>query len=244
VTGVPLPRLAARYAQLEAEGVYATKKPGVGVKKADKSRKSLPGMNVSPSLFHEKSQRGREFEEAMGHSIKSSYGSQSFSTEAESKSIDVEPMSGIEQDLENGKEAQDLLNSVLSGFKDEDGRKFTDLSLAEASAYNSIPSIKRSINVQADLKEDPSTKRKYEDFSNEGIIGTRPSFKRELSFMSGTERSMSPKVRREEHARKRQIKKQALDRANAEAEALRKKLEGFEAEEAAAIAEEEAEVSA
>ena len=54
---------------------------------------------------------------------------------------------------------------------------------------------------------------------------------------------MSPKERRAEIARKKRVKQEALERAKAEADALRRQVEEIEAGYAAAIAREEAEVS-
>ena len=102
----------------------------------------------------------------------------------------------------------------------------TAQDLAAASMPNSI--------------SDTPKKRKFSEFNAEAL---RPNSGRPSSFSSQNRQGMLPKERREEHARKRQVKQEALEKAKAEADALRRQVEEIEAGQAEAIAREEAEVS-
>jgi hypothetical protein len=86
-------------------------------------------------------------------------------------------------------------------------------------------------------------KRSFSEFNVDDAGALRSNSSRIPSFSIQNGQNMSPKARREEHARKRQAKQEALDKAKAEADALRRQVAEIEAGQAEAIAREEAEVS-
>jgi hypothetical protein len=93
------------------------------------------------------------------------------------------------------------------------------------------------------LTSDASKKRNFGEFDVDTASAPSLHSGRQSALIDQNEPSMSPRARREEHARKRQAKQQALAKARDEAEALRRQVAEIEAGQADAIAHERAEVS-
>jgi len=90
---------------------------------------------------------------------------------------------------------------------------------------------------------DTPTKRKFGEFNVGTHNALRPQIGRPSLVANLNGLGISPKAHREELARKKRAKLEALEKAKAEADALRRQVEEFEAGQAEAIAQEESEVS-
>ncbi len=86
-------------------------------------------------------------------------------------------------------------------------------------------------------------KRKFGEFNVDAGSALRPNSGLPSSLSKQNGFGMSPKEHREELARKKRVKREALEKAKAEANALRRQVEEMEAGQSEAIAREEAEVS-
>jgi hypothetical protein len=93
------------------------------------------------------------------------------------------------------------------------------------------------------LVADTPKKRNFGAFNADAGSILRPDSGIPRSLSNRNVFGISPKERRHELARKKRVKQEALEKARAEADALRKQVEKFEAEQYEALAREEAEVS-
>jgi len=105
-----------------------------------------------------------------------------------------------------------------------------------------LPRNSATVSSQSSLSDTPK-KRKLGELNVDTAGALRPDRGPSSSFSNQNGLGMSPKERREEIARKKRVKQEVLERAKAEADALRRQVEEIEAGHAAALAREEAEVS-
>jgi hypothetical protein len=139
---------------------------------------------------------------------------------------DTEDMERHAKAMTNGKgdwqnRATQMLKALTAPSKNR--------ALTEGSPSSTATEVRTAQDLAAasmpDSISDTPMKRKFGELTNLNGLG------------------MSPKVRREELARKKRVKQETLEKAKAEADALRRQVEEFEAGQAEAIAQEEAEVS-
>lgn len=111
-----------------------------------------------------------------------------------------------------------------------------------AALEQPLPQNPVIVSSQSSLSDTPK-KRKFGELNADDSGALRPDRGPLSSFSHQNGLGMSPKERRAEIARKKRVKQEALERAKAEADALRRQVEEIEAGYAAALAREEAEVS-
>ena len=119
-----------------------------------------------------------------------------------------------------------------------------DRTLTEGSPSSIAPEVPAAQDLAAaslpNSISDTPKKRKFGEFNVDSL---RPNSGRPSCVTNLNGLGMSPKARREELARKKRVKQEALEKVKAEADALRREVEEIEAGQAEAIAQEEAEVS-
>jgi hypothetical protein len=111
-----------------------------------------------------------------------------------------------------------------------------------AALEQPLPQNSATVSSQSSLSDTPK-KRKFGEVNIDAAGALRPDRGPSSSFSNQHGLGMSPKERREEISRKKRVKQEALEKAKAEADALRRQVEEIEAGHAAALAREEAEVS-
>jgi hypothetical protein len=120
-------------------------------------------------------------------------------------------------------------------------------ALTEGSTSSIAPEVPATQDLAAaslpNSASDTPTKRKFGESNVDTYNALRPQISRQSSVTNLNALGMSPRARREELVRKKRAKLEALEKAKAEADALRRQVEEFEAGQAEAIAQEEAEVS-